>query len=95
VRIQVDPGALDQPGFAGISQTITSISQSATGPLASAAGACGNAALGGAISDLSDALGTGDQSAALSVSGLGQAVLKAGQQYRANEVAIAHAESGR
>jgi hypothetical protein len=95
VRIQVDPGALDQPGFAGISQTITSIIQAATGPLGSAAGACGNSALAGAISDLSDAIGTADQSAALSVSGLGQAALKAAQQYQANEAAIARAERGR
>ena len=92
MRIQVDPGALDQPGFAGISQTITSIIQAATGPLGSAVGACGNSSLAGAISELSDVVGTADQSAALSVRGLGQAVLKAAQRYQANEAAIARAE---
>jgi hypothetical protein len=92
LRIQVDPQDLEQPGFAGISQEITGVTPAVTSALASAAGACGNSSLGGAISDLSDALGTADQAAALSVRGLGVAVSRAAQQYVANEAGIAHAE---
>lgn len=95
MRIQVDPGGLEQPGFADISQTITSAIPAVTAALASAAGACGNSSLDGAINDLSEALGTADQSAAISVTGLGQAVSKAGERYQANEAAIAHAETFR
>jgi hypothetical protein len=92
VRIQVDPGDLEQPGFAGINQEISAVTPGVTGALDSAATACGNASLGGAISDLSDALGTADQAAALSVQGLSLAVARAAQQYAANEAIIARAE---
>jgi hypothetical protein len=92
VRIQVDPGDLEQPGFAGINQEITGAVPAVTGALEAAAGSCGNPALGAAISDLSDALGTADQAAALSVNGLGVAVSRAAQHYAANEAIIAHAE---
>jgi hypothetical protein len=92
VRIQVDPADLEQPGFAGINQEIAGVIPSLTGALESAAGACGNPSLGGAISDLADALGTADQAAAVSVNGLGVAVSRAGQHYAATEATIAHAE---
>jgi hypothetical protein len=92
VRIQVDPGDLEQTGFAGINQEITSAIPTVTAALESAAGSCGNPSLGAAISDLSDALGTADQAAALSVNGLGVAVARAAQRYAANEAIIAQAE---
>jgi hypothetical protein len=95
VRIQVDPASLEQPGFAGINQGIIPVIPAVRAALGSAAGACGSPSLAGAISDLSDALGTADQAAGVSVNGLGVAASKAAQQYRANEAVIAHTEGYR
>jgi hypothetical protein len=92
VRIQVDPGGLQNPTFDSINQEITSAIPEVTSALAAAGGAAGDGSLTSAISDLSDALGTADRAAAISVNGLSVAVTRAAQHYQANEAAIAHAE---
>jgi hypothetical protein len=92
VRIEVDPGGLQTPGFDSINQEISATVAGVTGGLESASGAAGTPSLAAAISDLADVLSTADSSAALSLSGLAAAVVRAGQRYAANEAAISRAE---
>jgi hypothetical protein len=95
VRIQVDPGGLENPGFDGINHEITAAISSLTSGLGGAAGAAGDPSLASAISDLADVLGTADRAAAISVNGLSVAVVKAGQGYQNHEAAICRAETPR
>jgi hypothetical protein len=92
VRIEVDPGGLESPTFATVSEEIVAASPAVASALASASGGAGTPSLGAAIADLADTLATADRAAAISVDGLATAVIKAAQRYRANEAAIARAE---
>lgn len=89
MRIAVTPGSLEPEGFDSIGQSLTGVVRNVANGLSEAEGAAGNASLSAAIGDLAAAMGAADRSAALSITGLGAAVQKAGTSYVANENRIA------
>jgi hypothetical protein len=93
VRIEVNPGGLETPGFDGIAQEIGSAGQAVSAGLATASGAAGDPLVASAINELLEVATGAGSAAVLSVGGLAKAVAKAGIAYNDNEAAICRAET--
>jgi hypothetical protein len=90
MRVEVDPGGVVSQGggFTGIGHEVGLAAAEDDAALAAAAAAAGNGVLARAMSELSAVITTADRAAVLSVSGLGVAVVKAGDRYSSQDALV-------
>lgn len=90
MRVEVDPGGVASQGggFTGIGHELGVAAAEENVAFSAAAGAAGNGMLAAAMSELATVLATADRAVVLSVSGLGTAVVKAGDRYSSQDALI-------